>query len=240
MKLNVFLSGTIALLLTSQVFAQAPQEGFNGEAEAGAVIISGGTDSESYAGKAKTTYKHEKNLYTAQGRYLRTISNGDESARNWEAGLRYDHELTEYIGIFVGHKAESDVYNGYIQRDSSDLGMKQYLIRSDVQSWTVEAGYRYTLTHPTVGDDSRDSFGRLYTEYSQVINPTLSFKYWAEYLPNFTENDAWLGNTEASLNVMLSSVFSLKLAYLLQYQNLPAAGAEYTTTTSTMNLVAKF
>ena len=47
MKLNVFLSGTIALLLTSQVFAQAPQEGFNGEAEAGAVIVSGGTDSES-------------------------------------------------------------------------------------------------------------------------------------------------------------------------------------------------
>ncbi len=214
---------------------------FKGEAEAGVIIVSGNNDSESYNAKAKTTYTHDKNVYTAFGRYLKTNSNGVESARNWEAGVRYERELTDYLGVFVGQKAESDVFNGYIQRDSTDAGLKYYLIKGDEMSWTVEAGYRYQKTQPTTGNDvTYDNLGRVYTEFNKALDKTLSFKYWAEYLPNFTDHDAYLANTEASLNVMLNSVFSLKLAYLLQYQNVPPSGGKYTTTTTTMNLVAKF
>lgn len=229
----------VVLTLLSSLTAYAA-EPFTGEAEAGVIIISGNNDSESYNGKAKAVYTQEKNVYTAYGRYLKTTANGTESARNWEAGVRYERELTDYFGVFVGQKAESDIYNGYIQRDSTDAGLKYSIIKSDEMNWFWEAGYRYTKTHPTTGTDTHDNFGRLYTEYNQAIDKTLSFKYWAEYLPNFTDNDAWLGNTEASLNVMLNSVFSLKLAYLLQYQNVPPASGKYTTTTTTMNLVAKF
>ncbi|MNL47375.1 hypothetical protein D3C87_1701620 [compost metagenome] len=107
-------------------------------------------------------------------------------------------------------------------------------------NWFAEAGYRYSKTQPVVGTVSHDNYGRAYMEFNQSVDKTLSYKLWAEYLPNFTESDAYLANTEASVNVMINSIFSLKLAYLLQYQNVPPSGGKTTTTTSTMNLVAKF
>ncbi len=237
--MNKLVSLTAILVLCSSLSAHA-EEPFAGEAEAGAIVVSGNNNSESYNAKAKSIYTHDQNIYTAFGRYLKTNSNGLESARNWEAGLRYERELAEYLGLFVGQKAESDVYNGYTQRDSSDAGLKYSFVKTDELNWFFETGYRYQKTQPVTGVNSYDNLGRLYMEYNQVLNDTLSLKYWAEYLPNFTVTDAFLANTEGSLNIMLNSVFSLKLAYLLQYQNVPASGGKYTTTTTTMNLVAKF
>lgn len=237
MKLFPVAASIIALFCSFSAFA-AP---VTGEAEAGAVIVSGNSDSESYAAKAKTVYTYEeKNIFTGFGRYLKTDSNGVESARNWEAGVRYERELTDYLGVFAGQKAESDIFNGYIQRDSTDLGLKYSIIKSDELNWFFEVGYRYQKTLPTIGSTSHDNMGRLFSEFNKSLDKTLSFKYWAEYLPNFTDSEAYLFNTEASLNIMLNSIFSVKLAYLLQYQNVPAASGKYTTTTSTMNLVAKF
>lgn len=203
-------------------------------------MISGNNDSESYNTKGKMTYNQDKNVYTAFGRYLKTNSNGVESARNWEAGVRYERELIEHLSIYLGQKAESDIFNGYTQRDSTDAGLKYYLIKSDEMNWIFEAGYRYQKTLPVAGETTHNSLGRLFTEYNQELDKTLSFKYWIEYLPNFTESEAYLTNTEASLNIMLNSVFSLKLAYLLQYQNVPPVSGKHTTNTTTMNLVAKF
>ncbi|MBV2169079.1 MAG: DUF481 domain-containing protein [Bdellovibrio sp.] len=237
MKKLLYVLGAWTFLFSTSAFSAEP---LSGEAEAGGVIVSGNNNSESYNAKAKTVFTQDKNVYTASGRYLKTDSNGVESARNWEAGVRYERELTDYFGVFVGQKAESDIYNGYIQRDSTDAGLKYSLIKSDDMNWFLEAGYRYQKTLPTVGGTTHDNLGRLFSEFNKSMDKTLSFRYWAEYLPNFTNTDAYLVNTEASLNVMLNSVFSLKLAYLLQYQNLPAAGGKYSTTTSTMNLVAKF
>jgi putative salt-induced outer membrane protein len=210
------------------------------EAEAGAIVVSGNNDSESYNGKAKSTYVWDKNSVIGGGRYLQTTSLGIESARNWEAGLRYERELNDYFSLFVGQKAESDVYNGYVQRDSTDAGVKYFITKNDKTTWTAEAGYRYQVTNPTTGEQTKDSLGRAYTEFNQKVREDLTFKYWAEYLPNFSDADAYLANTEASLNIMLNSTLSLKLAYLLQYQNQVPAGTKYTTTTTTMNLVAKF
>nr|WP_295902528.1 DUF481 domain-containing protein [uncultured Bdellovibrio sp.] len=237
MRLFQYVVGACVVLSSLSAYSAEP---FTGEAEAGAIIVSGNNDSESYNAKAKTVYTHEKNVYSAFGRYLKTTSAGTESARNWEIGARYERELTDYLGVFVGQKAESDIFNGYIQRDSTDAGLKYYRIKSVEMNGTVEAGSRYHTTLPTAGGSTHDNMGRLYTEFNKALDKTLSFKYWAEYLPNFTETDAYLANTEASLNVMLNSVFSLKLAYLLQYQNVPPASGKYTTTTTTMNLVAKF
>lgn len=236
-RLLPLFSFVLSLFLFAQPVLSEP---FTGEAEAGTVVVSGNTDSESYNAKAKTTYTQEKNIYTGFGRYLKTISNGTESARNWEIGIRYERQLHEYLDAFVGQKAESDIFNGYTQRDSTDLGLKYFLIKSDEVNWTAELGDRYQKTLSTTGNSTYDNLGRVYSEFNKSLDKTLSFKYWIEYLPNFTETKSYLLNTEISLNAMVSSVFSLKFGYLLQYQNTPLAGGKYSTTTTTMNLVAKF
>ncbi|MFS4459070.1 YdiY family protein [Bdellovibrio sp. HCB2-146] len=231
----------VALLSLSAFSAFADEQPpFKGEAEAGAIVVSGNSDSENYAAKLGMSYTVDKNVYKAFGRYLEATANGVQSAHQWEAGVRYERELTEHFSLFIGQKSESDIFAGYTQRDSSDLGAKYYFIKEDAMNFFVELGLRYSKTQPSTGATAYDNYGRLYTEFNQAIDKTLSYKLWAEYLPNFTESDAYLANTEASLNVMLNSIFSLKLAYLLQYQNVPPSGGKATTTTSTMNLVAKF
>ncbi|WP_413292242.1 YdiY family protein [Bdellovibrio sp. HCB185ZH] len=233
----------MSLVAHAQVPAPAPinpPPPFAGEAEAGAIMVTGNSDSENYAAKGKVSYKEGKNTYTLSGQYIRTEANSIESVRNWNAGARYDHEWTDYLGFFGSQKIESDVYSGYLQRDSTDVGLKYWLTKTDNVNWTVEAGYRYSKTQNVLVGTTYDQLLRLYTEFNTKIDKEFSFKYWIEYLPNMTRADAYQVNTEASINVMLNSIFSLKLAYLLQYQNEPAPPGEYSTTTTTLNLVAKF
>lgn len=236
--MRVFLSIYIASCFLC--FSAHAESTTKGEAEAGLITISGANESESYNAKGKVVYTQDANSYAASGRYLRTNSNGVESARNWEAGLRYERAIAEHFGIYVGQKAESDVFNGYIQRDSTDAGLKYTLINEEKLNWFVEAGYRYQKIQATNSTLSFNNLGRAYTEVVKQLETNLTFKYWAEFLPNFTNSDAYLANTEASLNVMVNSLFSLKFAYLLQYQNMPVVANKYTTSTTTINLVAKF
>lgn len=237
--MNLIKSVVLAMSMLLGLNAMAI-ENLKGEAEAGGILQSGANNSESYNSKFLGTYTLlEKNIFTVSGRYLRTTANGVESVRNWEAGVRYTRDLNDDFGVYVGQKIESDIFNGYLQRESTDAGLRYSVIKSEATNWFFEAGYRYQKLMPMTLDTTYSNLGRIFTEFNKQLDTTLSFRYWAEYLPNFTDHEAYLANTEASLNIMLNSVFSLKLAYLIQYQNMPSVD-EYTTNTTTMNLVAKF
>ncbi|WP_413585710.1 YdiY family protein [Bdellovibrio sp. HCB274] len=237
---SVLLIPAVIFLSLAAYAQETPPPPFKGEAEAGAILITGNSDSENYAAKAKASYQQEKNIYSTFGQYIRTEANNVESARNWNFGVRYDRELTDYLGVFASQKVESDVFAGYTQRDSTDIGLKYWLTKGDKFNWSTEAGYRYSKQQNVSIGTSYDQMLRLYTEINTQIDKAFSFRYWLEYLPNMTNPDGYQVNTEASINVMLNSIFSLKLAYLLQYQNEPPPPGEYDTTTTTLNLVAKF
>jgi putative salt-induced outer membrane protein len=213
---------------------------WKGEAEAGAIVISGNSNSESYAIKGKTSYTQERNIYSAFGHYIEARADGTESAHNWDLGVRYDRELFERFTVYVGQKGEGDPFAGYIQRDSTDVGVHYDFVKHDTTFWAGEVGLRYSKTIPTVGTYQYGTFGRLYTEFGQAFDKTLSYKLWAEYLPNLSDSAGWMSNGEASLSIMLNQIFSLRLGYLVQYQNEPPGNGKYTTTTTTINLVAKF
>lgn len=230
----------LGFLLSLGFCGHAFADNWAGEAEAGAVMVTGNSKSESYAFKTNTSYKQEFNIYRLVGRYLNTTANDVEISRHWEAGVRYERTLSDRFSLYIGQKYEGDIFNGYRQRDSSDLGAKYFLIKEGDQSWFVELGYRYQKTQPTTCCTNYDNLLRAYTEVNKKIEENLSARFWVEHLPNFTQPKAYLTNSEASLNIMLSKVFSAKLAYLLQYQNSPPENGKYTTTTTTMNLVAKY
>ncbi len=236
----IFILTALLTFSAHFAFAAEPPPPFQTEAEVGAIVVSGNSESENYAGKFKSTLTHEQNSYIGFGRYLDTTANGVQSAHYWDLGFRYERALTDYFSVFAGQKSESDIFAGYRQRDSSDIGLKYYLTKTDLQTWIVELGYRYTKNLPVTGSTTFDNYGRVFTSYNLAMDKTFSFKYWAEYLPNLTESDAYLANTEASVNMMINSTFSLKYAYLLQYQNVPATSSKYTTTTNTLNVVATF
>lgn len=211
------------------------------ESEASIVQVGGNTTSESYSAKQKTGYKLDTHIFTGAARYLQSKANQVETAKQWDVSVRYEKELGENWGLFLQHGAESDSYAGYVQRDNSDIGGKYIFLKESDQNFFGEFGYRYIKTQFTSGEMTYSNSGRVYLEYSAKFNDSVTGKFWAEYMPNFTVSDAYLLNYEPSVNVMMSQVLSLKVAYLVKYHNKTKTNDEKKEDTSlTTALVAKF
>lgn len=240
MKMLKIMMTTVILFALAPAYGQSAAP-WGHESEVSLINVTGNTTSESYSAKQRTQYIfQDANTLVASGRYLNSRANGVETARSWDASGRYERALSAMQSAYLGHGAESDVFNGYIQRDNSDVGGKHFFIKSDAMNWFAELGYRYTKELNIVAGTTYSNYGRLYTEVEHKQNEALSYKLWVEYLPNFTTSDAYLMNAEPSINVMLSQVFSLKTAYLVKYRNQVAPGEDRADTTFTTSLVAKF
>lgn len=227
----------LILMISGSVHAQ-----LSNESEAGVVITGGNTDTQSWNVKDTTKYSLEKNLFKFNGSYLAAKQNDQENAQKWSLGLRYEREISIDVSGFAAQTVEGDKYAGILQRYNSDLGVKHFIFKRDKDlNWTVEAGYRFTHEHTTLETVKDYQKARLYSEVEKYWAETTSTKLWVEYLPNFTESEGWLFNSEASVSSALSSVFSVKTAYLLNYNNAPANPlARKTDTSFTTALVAKF
>lgn len=234
MKWIVF--ALMATMLTSAFAAD-----FTNESEAGIAVASGNTKSKNYNVKQANAYKFDANVFKFDARYLNAYSNNDESARYIFGGLRYERELNEHFSLFVAQGFESDKFAGYYLRHSSDIGAKYNIIKEETFYWLVEAGYRYTNEKLNNGSHNYKNSARTYTELEKKWNPSVSTKYFVEYIPNVKESKDYQINTELSVSAALTSVFSIKSAYLLRYDHLPAATATTKTDTLlTTALVAKF
>ena len=235
----------ISLLWSLSLQAQevAPEESkFKGESEASTVVVSGNTNSETYGAKTKNTYTFsDLDAVSVFGKLLKTKTAGVETASAWEAGARYERTFTkDMLSGFLQHKAEHDPYNGvFIQRDSTDLGLKYILTKSDNFNWLAEAGLRSSKVYTGPTNETL-SFARFYTEMIYKISPTSSTKFWAELLPNFVRPDEYQYNAELSLSVTISTMFSLKSALLLNHNHAILDPNKKDTTTWTTALVATY
>lgn len=216
-------------------------DGFRNESSLSIVAANGNSRNQTFNIAQKNGYRYEANTLKTELAYLRSQSADTESAKNWGAGLRYERFVSANFGAYLGQGVISDRYAGIDFRYNSDIGVRYILIDSESFDWAFETGYRYMSEHRVEPPDVFESLGRLYTETSWNFSPTASIRYWIEYLPNFTRPDGYMVNTEASLNTILTSILSLKLAYLVKLNNAPppTATTKYDTLVSTA-LVANF
>ena len=104
----IFLALTISL--STHVFA-AEKAPWTHESELALVKVGGNTESESYNGKQKTTYTFDLNAVTAAGRYLESKAGSTQTAKSWDASLRYERILSDLWSAFVQQTAESDYFS---------------------------------------------------------------------------------------------------------------------------------
>ncbi len=206
------------------------------ESELSIIQTTGNTEVSTYNAKTKTTLEFEKYITTLGGHYFLSFyqdedENGDnvniESAKNWDYYAKLERTLTKKVNGFVQVQIEGDKFSGYTQRNNHDFGGKFKFIQTKKKSFFSELGLRYTVEYKDDVDQDEDGIkksnkGRVYFEFSESLNETLSYKLWLEYLPNFTEGDDYMINYEPSLSVLLSNTFSLKLSYNSAYDNVPA------------------
>lgn len=217
---------------------------YSNESQAAVVRTTGNSDTQSYSLKQLSSYVHEKDTYKATGSYLKTSAGGTETALKWDGGLRYERLLSAKWSAYIGESVESDKFAGYMQKYNSDIGAKYQISKTEKFETLAELGYRYVHQNNLGGTQTHYNSIRSYLEALYKINVTNSAKVWVEYLPNLDNSDDYQANAEASLSSAINTTFSLKVAYLVKYDNVPAGAAlsagKYTDTTLTTALVAKF
>jgi len=231
------------LFLIALLLALPAQAEYKNESEAGVVIASGNSRSQSLSFKQDGKYLFgEKNTLGLKGAFLQSKSFGVLDAKRWDATLRYDRELNPSLSLFAAQGVESDRFAGFLQRYNSDIGPRYVIYREEkAWDWIAELGYRYSRERRLSGENVNKQQARLYTELSRSWSDTASSKLWVEYIPNFSNGTDWALNTELSTAAAISSYLSVKLAYLLKFVNQPAPGAtQKRDTLYTTSLVAKF
>ncbi len=231
----------LAFLLSTMLFSQVFAADFTNESEAGVAVANGNTKSQTYNLKQENSLKFDANVFKFKARFLNTYSNNDESARYILGSLRYERELNEKFSLFVEEGLESDKFAGFELRHNNDLGAKYNITKVENFYWFVEAGYRYVNEKLNNGSHVYKNSLRGYTETEKKWTETISTKYFLEYIPNLKEGKDYQINTELSVSAALSTMFSIKTAFLLRYDHLPAPGTTTKTETLlTTALVAKF
>lgn len=227
----------LALLLSTMAFAQLTHE-----SEISTITTGGNQNVETYLFKTLNQYSFDSKLTKFGGHYTYGEASEEVSARDWDVNGKYEQMVSPYYAIYFGEIIEGFRFQGIKARYNSDAGVKYYLIKSDLRNFVSEIGYRYTIEDrysPSV--NQFENKGRLFTEWNEKVSATFQYRLWAEYLPNFTNSDDYLFIYEASATAIMTSIFSLKVAYKGTYDDLPAVEGnknyDYTYTTS---LVAKF
>lgn len=227
--------------LAALLFSASAMAKLSHESELSIVNSGGNSDLQAYNGQTKNKYQFEKNSLAFGGHYTYGEANNSLSARNWDVNTKYEFGLSEDFSAIVGEIIEGNNFQDVKARYNSDLGARYSVIKNDVQAWFFELAYRYTAEDRFVSENVYQHKARTYTEWGYKYSETLQWKVWLEYVPNFSDGQDWMMTGEASMTAILTSTFSLKVAYKGLYDNLPANPTlktyDYITTTS---LVAKF
>ncbi|MAX65563.1 MAG: DUF481 domain-containing protein [Bacteriovoracaceae bacterium] len=232
------------------------ESNISNESEFALLQTGGNSVVETYNAKTMTTLEVGKSSYILSGHY--TLSKSEkvdeqtnekdvvESARNWDVMLKYERELSKSFSGYTAFSIEGDKFKGIKQRENLDLGAKYFVAKTKKFNSFVELGARYSVEKTTTRDEDGDdvfrySKGRLFYQLEHKKVEHMSYKFWIEYLPNFTEHEDYIISYEPSISFVLSDVFSLKTAYKGIYDNQPNEDAnEYTDYTFTTSLLAKF
>lgn len=242
--IRIIFFSVILLSITNAAFAQ-----WANESELGVIVVSGNSSSQTRNLKQTTSYKKDRDKLGIKARSIDVKSDGVQSAESWLVGVRYDRQLHEKLGSYLSHDVESDRFAGFLQRDNTGLGATYQILNLEKLKWSTEAGYsREQKDFFNSNQTSSLNGARLYTNVFSQITETVSADMYVEYLYLFDNKDTQASdpenyriNAEPSLTVLMSNIFSLKLSYLMKYQNSrPTGVAERTDTTFSTTLVAKF
>ncbi|MGE3608881.1 MAG: DUF481 domain-containing protein [Bacteriovoracaceae bacterium] len=230
----------VAMFLTLVCYPVWAQ--LSNESELATIQTGGNSQVQTINAKTTNNYLWIKNKVIFGGHYTYGETQNGVSARNWDLNGKYEREMTSRLSLVGGEIVEGNQFTGIKARYNTDAGLKYYYTKTDSKNIFSELSYRYTIEDRySPIKNTYDNKARFYNELSHKFSETVSYKFWLEYIPNFTTGKDYLVNGEASLTSILNSIFSLKIAYKGMYDNLPATAQlknyDYMTTTS---IVAKF
>ncbi len=237
-EVNVLKMSILSILFslfTLNTYAQ-----FSNESEVSVVVTGGNTEVEVYNAKTTNQYKFDKNVFTLGGHYMYGTTTNVLSSRNWDVNSKYERLFNETFGAFLGAIYEGDEFAGIDNRINTDLGSSYHFLKTEKVNGTLEAGARYRREESLLGKTLSQMQGRIYGVIARKKTEDIELKFWAEYLPNFTDSTDWQINFAPSFQYNFHSNLALKWTYLGKYDNLPVPGNKKFDFQNTTSLIANF
>jgi putative salt-induced outer membrane protein len=147
------------------------------------------------------------------------------NANFWNGGLRAERTLMTRIGVFAVARFDRNVLQGVARRFEEGFGLDAKLIVAPKDKLSAQVGgsaFQFAATPgSTAAGQANYPALRLGFDYKHLFSDLAYVQQTGEYLPNLSDSNAYLMNTETSLVAPLSKRLGLKLGYVIRYNSAP-------------------
>ncbi|HEY6642223.1 DUF481 domain-containing protein [Povalibacter sp.] len=218
---------------------------WTGTGEAGLVISSGNTETET--ANVKVAMAHEKDKWkNAFG--LNALYASDDigtTAQRWEALTQSDYNFSPKTFWFGAARYEDDRFSGFDYQATLSTGLGRKFIDTERTQFIGTAGVGYKVFETR---DAFDDAGVLIEEGAReddiVFRGTLDFEHQLTESTSVIDKfivEAGADNTfyqnDLALQVKMTEILALAVGYSVRHNSDPPAGFKKTDTLTTVNLV---
>jgi putative salt-induced outer membrane protein len=148
------------------------------------------------------------------------------NANFWNGGVRGERRLAPRLGFFVATRFDRNVLQGIATRFEEGVGLDIKAIDAPMDKLNISLGgsaFQQSLTKGSTSVDFKRSFpaARAAADYKHSFSPLAFFQQTAEYLPNLSDTNSYLLNSESSLVAPLKKSLAIKVAYVVRYNSTP-------------------
>lgn len=147
------------------------------------------------------------------------------NANFWNGGLRGERAMADRISLFVATRFDRNVLQGLSSRFEEGFGLDWKAVIAPQDRLSLQFGgslFQQQLTPGSTSNIKRNfPAARVGVDYKHAFSKLAYFQQTGEYLPNLSEHEAYLLNTESTVVAPLSQRLGLKLSYMVRYNNAP-------------------
>ena len=238
MRKSLYIALAAALMVPAIASAQDNNSGWSGSGEIGLASSKGNTDSQTYVGKFDIKKDIEKWSYGLGGQFLYTKSDGEESARRYEAAASaaYNFDDRSYINSVL--HTQRDHFATYEYQHSVSVNYGYKLINNDDTRLTMEIGPGYRWAK--VQDErihENEVIGRFFADFNQKLTDNTSL--YDTLLVESGSSNTYISN-DIGVQVQMSKALALKAGYQVHHNTDVVEGTKKTDTLTTVNVVYGF
>ncbi|ACJ30894.1 Salt-induced outer membrane protein, putative [Shewanella piezotolerans WP3] len=239
----------IAVLLAAPFAAHAGAdfvEGdktFAGEAELGATLTTGNTDTSSIKGRLNLMQElgNWENQYLFEGLYKEDT--GEVTAKRYYAGIQGDYKFDDKNYMFITGNYEVDPFTGYDFKSVVSAGYGHKFIDTGKVLLSAEIGPGYIYKSL---DEEQTALRGYDSEDSVVGHGVMNFAYEISESSKFTQmfvadyGESLEGRSETAITANIVGALAMKFAVIVRYNSEPLDDKKSTDTETNMTLLYAF
>ena len=238
---TVVASTTIALA-SARAQAAKPDTAKPLEVTAGLAYLdaSGNTDVTSLTINERLEWTRPHFVWAQSANAINGSTDGEESANLLAIGLRGDWKPRGRLSVYSLVNYDRNRFADIGRRFEEGAGLGYTLIERPRHKLVTELGAQFVQQRNLDKVSDRFLAGRAAELYRYTFRANTYFEERVEFLPNLETNEDYRMNGEASLVAPLSRHLSIKLGYVVRFDNLPEPDVKKTDRFLTSGLQVAF